>query len=105
MIGPPITLLRVSRPITSSRCLGQVERIAASAGLDVEAFLGLTRAAVEDVASLGHAVALTGPAARGDWATLARHRDALAPDERPAYNAGVALAMRLVDDESSGTMV
>jgi predicted short-subunit dehydrogenase-like oxidoreductase (DUF2520 family) len=79
--------------------LGQVERVAASAGLEVDAFLGLTRDAVEDVARLGPGAALTGPAARGDWATLARHRDALAPEERPAYNAGVALAVRLAGDK------
>ena len=77
--------------------LGQVERVAASAGLPLEAFLGLTRAALDDVARLGPAGALTGPAARGDWATLARHRDALAAAERPAYHAGVALARRLVE--------
>ena len=70
--------------------LGQVERVAATAGLPLDAFLGLTRSAVDDVARLGPAAALTGPAARGDWATLARHRDALEPAERPAYNAGVA---------------
>ncbi len=35
--------------------LGQVERVAASVGLDLESFLPLTRAAVDDVASLGHA--------------------------------------------------
>lgn len=78
--------------------LGQVERVAATAGLPLEAFLGLTRAAVDDVARLGPRPALTGPAARGDWLTLARHRDALAPEERPGYNAGVALAMRLAGD-------
>ena len=77
--------------------LGQVERVAATAGLPLDAFLGLTRAAVDDVASLGPAGALTGPARRGDWATLARHRDALAADERPGYNAGVALALELAD--------
>ena len=75
--------------------LGQVERVAATAGLELDAFLGLTRAAVEDVTHFGPCAALTGPAARGDWATLGRHRDALAPEERPAYNAGVGLAVRL----------
>ncbi len=75
--------------------LGQVERVAARAGLPLEAFMGLTRAAVDDVARLGPRQALTGPAARGDWSTLARHRDAMSPAERPGYNAGVALAMRL----------
>jgi predicted short-subunit dehydrogenase-like oxidoreductase (DUF2520 family) len=85
--------------------LGQVERVAATAGLDLEAFLGLTRAAVDDVARLGPRRALTGPAARGDWATLARHRDALARVERPAYNAGVGLARRLVDAEDPAVAV
>ncbi len=46
--------------------LGQVQRIAASAGLDVDAFLDLSRAAIDDVARLGPAAALTGPgSARG----------------------------------------
>jgi predicted short-subunit dehydrogenase-like oxidoreductase (DUF2520 family) len=75
--------------------LGQVERIAAAAGLELDAFLGLSRAAIDDVARLGPAGALTGPAARGDWATLERHRRALADEERPGYLAGVAMAARL----------
>ena len=45
--------------------LGQVERVAASVGLDLESFLPLTRAAVDDVAALGAGAALTGPARRG----------------------------------------
>jgi predicted short-subunit dehydrogenase-like oxidoreductase (DUF2520 family) len=80
--------------------LGQVQRIAESAGLEVDAFLDLSRAAVDDVARLGPAAALTGPAARGDWATLEGHRRALAPEERPGYNAGVALANRLAQDHT-----
>ena len=75
--------------------LGQVERVAASVGLDLESFLPLTRAAVDDVAALGAAAALTGPARRGDWATLSRHLDALPEGERPGYQAGAALATRL----------
>jgi predicted short-subunit dehydrogenase-like oxidoreductase (DUF2520 family) len=75
--------------------LGQVERVAAAAGLDLEAFLPLTRAAVDDVATLGPRQALTGPAVRGDWATLSRHLDALPADERPGYQAGAALATKL----------
>jgi len=85
--------------------LGQVERVAATAGLPLDAFLGLTRAAVDDVASLGPAEALTGPARRGDWATLSRHRAALRPDERPGYNAGVALAVKLADDDRGSVVV
>ncbi|HVX23065.1 MAG TPA: DUF2520 domain-containing protein [Acidimicrobiales bacterium] len=78
--------------------LGQVERVAATAGLPLDAFLDLTRAAVDDVARLGPRRALTGPAARGDWATLARHLDALPPEERAGYNAGVGLALQLAID-------
>lgn len=75
--------------------LGQAERVAATAGLDLDAFSGLVRAALADVAELGPAAALTGPAARGDEATLARHRAALAPEELAGYDAGVALVRRL----------
>jgi predicted short-subunit dehydrogenase-like oxidoreductase (DUF2520 family) len=75
--------------------LGQVERVAAEVGLDLESFLPLTRAAVDDVAALGARDALTGPARRGDWATLSRHLDALPETERAAYQAGAALATKL----------
>jgi len=77
--------------------LGQVERVAASVGLDLESFLPLTRAAVDDVAALGPEAALTGPARRGDWATLSRHLDALPEGERSGYQAGAALATRLAE--------
>ena len=77
--------------------LGQVQRVAATAGLDLEAFLPLTRAAVDDVESLGPRRALTGPAVRGDWATLSRHLDALPAAERAGYQAGAALATQLAD--------
>jgi len=75
--------------------LGQVERVAATAGLGLEPFLELARAALDDVAALGPAAALTGPAARGDRETVERHRAALAPEEVPGYDAGVDLARRL----------
>jgi len=75
--------------------LGQVERVAASVGLQLESFLPLTRAALDDVADLGPAAALTGPARRGDWATLSRHLDSLPEGERTGYQAGAALATRL----------
>lgn len=78
--------------------LGQVERIAALAGLPLEAFLPLARGALDDVSMLGAAGALTGPAARGDAATLSAHRAALPPEELDAYEAGVELAERLSQD-------
>jgi predicted short-subunit dehydrogenase-like oxidoreductase (DUF2520 family) len=75
--------------------LGQVERVAGPVGVPLEAYLDLARATVENVAALGPAAALTGPAARGDVATLDRHRAALSDDEVPAYDAMAALAARL----------
>ena len=79
--------------------LGQVERIAATIGLSVDAYLALARAALDDVEALGPRRALTGPAARGDWATISRHLDALSESERAGYGAGVALALELAGAE------
>ena len=75
--------------------VGQVERVAAGVGLPLEAFLPLARGALEDVGLLGPAAALTGPAARGDLSTIARHRREIDPAELDGYDAGVALAQRL----------
>ena len=75
--------------------LGQVERIAGAAGLPLDAFLPLARGAVDDAGRLGPRRALTGPAARGDWQTLARHLDAMPESERAAYRAGVGLVLQL----------
>ena len=75
--------------------LGQVERLAAHAGVPLEAFLPLVRGTVENVADLGPAAALTGPVARGDLETVARHLDELPDDERDAYRALVVEARRL----------
>ena len=76
--------------------LGQVERVAATAGVPLDAYLDLVRGAVENVAALGPAAALTGPVARGDWATVERHLAALDPEERPAYEALAERARTLV---------
>jgi len=77
--------------------LGQAERVAATIGIPLDAYLDLVRVTVENVASLGPAAALTGPAARGDEDTIARHRAVLDPSERDAYDAMVELCRRLVD--------
>ena len=80
--------------------LGQVERLAADAGVPFDAYLPLVEATLANVRVLGPARALTGPAARGDWPTIERHRAALDrfdPRERAAYDAGVEQARRLVD--------
>ncbi len=75
--------------------LGQAERVAASVGAPVEAFLDLARGSLADVAALGPRDALTGPVRRGDLDTVARHLDALPPEERAAYEAMAAEAGRL----------
>jgi len=80
--------------------IGQVERVAASAGLPLDAFADLMRAATDDALSLGPSHALTGPAARGDWDTVERHRTALGSmaghrTELAGYDAMVGLARRL----------
>jgi predicted short-subunit dehydrogenase-like oxidoreductase (DUF2520 family) len=75
--------------------LGQVERLAQAAGVPFEAFLPLVRASVDHAAELGPAGALTGPVARGDLVTVARHLDALPASERVAYSAMAEQARRL----------
>jgi predicted short-subunit dehydrogenase-like oxidoreductase (DUF2520 family) len=70
------------------------ERIAAAAGIeaaDARRMLApLVRQTVENWSELGPADALTGPIARGDEATVARQREAVAdaaPDLLPAFDA------------------
>lgn len=76
--------------------MGQVERVAASVGVPLEAYLALAAGSLDDVAALGPAAALTGPVRRGDLATVQRHLDALPEDEREAYEAMARAAARLV---------
>lgn len=75
--------------------MGQVQRVGAGAGVPFEAYLDLARAALDNVADLGPAAALTGPVARGDDVTVQRHLDALPDDEVPAYEAMADAARRL----------
>jgi predicted short-subunit dehydrogenase-like oxidoreductase (DUF2520 family) len=66
------------------------ERIAATAGVDRELLVPLVRASVENWAALGPEHALTGPIARGDEATVARQRAAVAeraPDLLAVFDA------------------
>lgn len=76
--------------------LGQAQRVAATAGVPLAAYLDLVRQTVDNVAALGPVDALTGPVRRGDAATVARHLAALDPDERVAYEAMADAARRLV---------
>lgn len=75
--------------------LGQVDRVAATVGAPLEAYLDLARGSLDDVAALGPAAALTGPVRRGDRATVERHLAALPADERAAYQVLSSEAARL----------
>jgi predicted short-subunit dehydrogenase-like oxidoreductase (DUF2520 family) len=68
----------------------QAERLASEAGVDRDLLVPLVRATVENWASLGPRGALTGPVARGDEATVARQREAIAeraPDVLELFDA------------------
>jgi predicted short-subunit dehydrogenase-like oxidoreductase (DUF2520 family) len=77
--------------------LGQVERLAESVGVPFAAYLDLANDTLANVAELGPAASITGPAARGDEATLRRHLRALPPDERRAYRGMIDAARRLAE--------
>lgn len=81
--------------------LGQVERLAASVGVPLQAYLDLARGALDNVSEVGPAAALTGPVARGDRQTVARHLAAIPESERPAYALVADLAHRLVDQRDT----
>ena len=86
--GPPTTPPPASRPTTWWRCSARSSGSPPRSASTSSPSCPLTRAAVDDVAALGAGAALTGPARRGDWATLSRHLDALPESERAGYQAG-----------------
>ncbi len=79
--------------------MGQVERLAGSIGVPPQAFVQLASGSLANVARSDPAAALTGPVARGDWATVGRHLEVLPPDEQLAYRALAEQAARLVGPE------
>lgn len=86
---------------------GAAERLAATTGLDRAALVPLVRATVENWAALGAERALTGPIARGDEATIARHREAIAertPELAPLYDV-LAAATRDLAATTTATAV
>ena len=76
--------------------LGAVERVAAEAGVPLDAYLDLVRGTIDNVELLGAEGALTGPVARGDWDTVARHLEALPFGERTTYSALTQAAKTLL---------
>ncbi len=80
--------------------LGQVERLAVGIDVPFEAYLDLAAGSLAAVEASGPAEALTGPAARGDRATLGAHLASLPVADRVAYVALMREAQRL-----AGTML
>ena len=63
----------------------QVERLADLVGVPTSAYWRLMSTTMRNIEQVGARAALTGPASRGDWATIERHLDALPADERELY--------------------
>jgi pantoate--beta-alanine ligase len=77
---------------------GAAERLGATAGVDRELLAPLARAALDHWAAMGAPAALTGPIVRGDEATVARQRAAIAertPELLPLFDT-LAEATRAV---------
>lgn len=64
----------------------QVERLAERVGVPAEAYWELMEGALDTVRSTGAPAALTGPASRGDLATVQRHLDAIGAHEHALYS-------------------
>mgnify|MGYP000249366758 FL=1 len=79
--------------------LGQVERIALSLDIPLEAFLNLVSGTIKNIESLGSIEALTGPAARGDDQTITQHLKALSEPEHSLYKMLSDEARRLAEEK------
>jgi predicted short-subunit dehydrogenase-like oxidoreductase (DUF2520 family) len=78
----------------------QVESLAAQVGVPADAYWTLMRTTLDNVADVGPAAALTGPAARADWDTIRAHLAALPTDEdRHLYRALCEHAARLAGQD------
>ncbi len=84
--------------------MGHVQALAEAAGLRLEDFVGLSEMALADVEAYGPADALTGPAARGDFATIDAHLAAIPEPERATYVALVKAAFELAERRRSETL-
>jgi predicted short-subunit dehydrogenase-like oxidoreductase (DUF2520 family) len=77
--------------------MGQVRSLAESIGLTLEDFVPLARQTLVDVARFGPDEALTGPASRGDMATIDAHLAAIPESERATYVALANAAFELAE--------
>jgi predicted short-subunit dehydrogenase-like oxidoreductase (DUF2520 family) len=87
---------------------GLAERLALTAGLERAPLVALVQASVANWAALGADLALTGPIARGDEATVARQRDAVAerlPGDLGLFDALADATRRLAATGAPGAPV
>ena len=87
------TELRRPPQTAGTHLVGGITKI----GSKLEAFLALANGSLQNARDLGAHDALTGPASRGDWSTVARHLGALPSDERDLYRTLARAASRLAD--------
>jgi predicted short-subunit dehydrogenase-like oxidoreductase (DUF2520 family) len=83
--------------------MGHVSILAESAGLSLEDFLPLAQQALADVAAVGPHAALTGPASRGDMATIDAHLAAIPESQRSSYVALANAAFELAEQRRAQT--
>ena len=112
--GRVITLRDEQRPIYHAAAvvasnhlvalMGQVRSLADSIGLSLEDFLPLARQSLVDVARFGPDAALTGPASRGDMATIDAHLAAIPESERSTYVALANAAFELSERRRSQSL-
>ena len=77
--------------------MGQVRTLAESIGLTLEDFMPLAQQTLVDVERFGPDDALTGPASRGDMATIDAHLAAIPESERSTYVALANAAFELAE--------
>ena len=81
--------------------MGHVKELAEAAGLSLEDFIPLAEQSLRDVKEVGPQDALTGPASRGDMATIDAHLAALPEAERSTYVALANAAFELAEKRRS----
>ena len=105
--GPQRALYHATATIASNHLTAlcaQVESLAAEVGVPVDAYWALMSTTLDNIADIGPAAALTGPAARGDWDTIRTHLAALpADDDRRLYLALCTRAADLAGEEFDAT--
>jgi predicted short-subunit dehydrogenase-like oxidoreductase (DUF2520 family) len=84
--------------------MGHVGDLAEAAGLSLEDFLPLAQQALADVVAVGPHAALTGPASRGDMATIDAHLAAIPESQRSTYVALANAAFELAEQRRSQTL-